>query len=68
MITVGLLVIMILSFIVFAFTWKGREGEKAPDIYLSMDKEKASLFKPKTPKLDDELLHIFDDIDDSNDN
>lgn len=68
MITIGLLVIIILSFIVFAFLEKRREGEKAPDIYLSMDKEKASLFKPKTPKLDDELLHIFDDIDDSNDN
>jgi hypothetical protein len=68
MITIGLLVIMILSFIVFTFLERGREGEKAPDIYLSMDKEKASLFKPKTPKLDDELLHIFDDIDDSNDN
>ena len=30
--------------------------------------DKVPDFKPKTPKLDDELLHIFDDIDDSNDN
>lgn len=77
MITIGLIVMMIISFIVFILLEKRDiEGERAARTYLARERERAARTylarlareRAKKPDQDKELLNLFDDIDDSNEN
>ena len=83
MIAIGLIVMMIISFIVFVLLEKRDiEGERAARTYLEIDGIEVNLMlererearaylareRPKKPDQDKELLNLFDDIDDSDQN
>ena len=83
MIAIGLIVMMIISFIVFVLLERRDiEGERAARTYLARERERANLMlererearaylareRAKKPDQDKELLNLFDDIDDSDQN